>query len=324
MGGMNSEALPQLVVLDGHTLNPGDLSWVAFDELARFTVHDRTPAERTVERIGETTLVLTNKTVIDQQVIAACPALRYIGVLATGYNVVDIDAAKAANITVTNVPAYGNDSVAQMVFAHLLHLCRNVALHADDVKQGGWSKCDDFCYTLSPQVELTDLTLGLIGFGRIGQQVAQIGRAMGMKITYHTRTRRDVTDAEWVELDDLLKRSDVISLHCPLTDATHHLINAQTLGLMRRSAMLINTGRGPLVDEQALADALNDGQIAGAGLDVLSSEPPEVDNPLLSARNCYITPHIAWATQAARQRLMNIAADNLRGYLAGEAVNVVS
>ncbi len=254
------------------------------------------------------------------------PQLKYIGVLATGYNVVDVEAAQRRGICVTNVPAYGTPSVAQMVFAHVLNLTQHVAEHAQSVRAGDWSRCEDFCYWNFPLVELAGLTMGIVGFGRIGRQTANLARDFGMKVIYHDVSPAPVppSGAQPVDLDTLFRDSDVVSLHCPLTQANRGFVNQQRLEMMKSSAFLINTSRGPLVDEPALAEALNAGRIAGAGLDVLCEEPPRADNPLLSARNCYITPHIAWATRSARQRLMEIAISNVRAFLEGNPQNVVS
>ena len=315
----------RIVVLDGYTLNPGDLSWSALESLGSCTIHDRTPQELVVERAREAEILFTNKVVLGRAEFARLPRLRHIGVLATGYNVVDVAAAKEHGIVVSNIPAYGTMSVAQLVFAHLLNLTHHVAEHGDSVRRGGWTRSPDFSYSLSPLVELDGLTLGLVGFGRIGQAVGRMAQAFGMRVIVHTRAARHLDPpVEAVTLDELFRRSDVVSLHCPLTDATRGLGDGRRLALMKPTAFLINTSRGPLVDETALADALNAGRLAGAGLDVLSVEPPRVDNPLLTARNCHITPHLAWATKAARERLLATAIDNLRAFLAGQPKNVVN
>ena len=317
-------ASPRIVVLDGHTLNPGDLTWDALDALGDLTVHDRTSAAQVAERAAGAEIVFTNKSLVPAKVIEALPELRYIGVLATGYNVVDTSAAAARNIPVTNIPGYGTESVAQMTFALLLELASQPALHNASVRDGDWSACPDFCYWKKPLVELHGLTLGLLGYGAIGQAVARLGRALGMKILVHTRTAREEADTEFVDCETLFRESDAVSLHCPLTDENQGFVNAQLLSQMKPTAFLINTARGPLVDEAALAKALNEGQIAGAATDVLSVEPPPADNPLFGAKNIIITPHIGWATRAARERLMNIAADNLRAFLKGTPQNVVN
>ncbi len=314
-----------VVVLDGHTLNPGDLSWAGLEGPGTCTVHDRTPPELTVERARDAEILFTNKVVLGRAELAQLPRLRYVGVLATGFNVVDVAAARERGIVVTNVPAYSTPSVAQLVFAHLLNLTHRVAEHSDSVRRGDWVRSPDFCYWLSPLVELDGLTLGLVGFGRIGQAVRRVAQSLGLQVLVHTRTRHPSDDTiAYVELDDLFRRSDVVSLHCPLTELTHGMVDARRLALMKRSAFLINTSRGPLVDEPALAAALNEGRLAGAGLDVLSAEPPQADNPLLTARNCFITPHLAWATKAARERLLATALGNLRAFLAGQPTNVIN
>ena len=316
----------RIVVLDGHTLNPGDLSWAGLHELGQCQIHDRTSPDDIVRRAQEAEIVLTNKTQLSKETIAQLPKLRYIGVLATGYNVVDVKAASQQNICLTNIPAYGTVSVAQMVFAHLLNLTQHVAEHGQSVQAGDWSRSRDFCYWNFPLVELAGLTMGIIGLGRIGQTTARLALDFGMKVIYFD-VEKSITpqvNARAVDLDTLFRESDVVSLHCPLTDSNYRLVNEQRLQLMKPTAFLINTSRGPLIDEKALADALNAGKIAGAGLDVLSQEPPEADNPLSKAKNCYITPHIAWATRAARQRLMDIALTNIRAFMNGRPQNVVT
>jgi glycerate dehydrogenase len=314
----------KIVVLDGHTLNPGDLSWDSIKKMGDLTVYDYTAPELTIERAKDAEIVYTNKTVIDEAVISRLPKMKFIGVLATGYNVVDIVAAKKAGIVVCNIPAYSTASVAQMVFAHILHFTQHVAVHAQSVTAGDWSKNKDFAYWLYPQTELADKTIGIIGFGQIGQAVARIALAFGMKVIFNNRSKKNTElSARQVDLDELLKASDFVSVNCPLTNENKEFVNADFLGKMKSGAFLINTGRGPLINETDLAKALNSKQIAGAGLDVLSLEPPPADNPLLTAKNCYITPHIAWATLEARQRLMKIAGDNLQAFIKGEPINVV-
>jgi glycerate dehydrogenase len=316
----------RIVVLDGHTLNPGDLDWAPFARLGSLTVFERTPADLIFQRAASAEIVLTNKTPLTEETIRSLPLLRYIGVLATGCNNVALVAAAARKVPVCNVRNYGDDSVAQMVFAHILHHCNRVAEHASDVAQGGWGMAQDFCYWLNPLVELRDLTLGVVGLGEIGGATGRIARAFGMQVLAHTR-RPLAPPPEGVEpvgLDELFTRSDFLSLHCPLTPETERLVNADRINLMKRSAFLVNTGRGPLIDESALAQALNEGRIAGAGLDVLSIEPPGRDNPLIGARNCAITPHVAWATRAARERLLGLAAGNLVAFLRGEVRNQVN
>jgi glycerate dehydrogenase len=313
-----------IVVLDGYTLNPGDLSWKPLETLGRCQIYERTPAEMVVQRAADAQIVLTNKTLLTRAEIAQLPKLQYIGVLATGYNVVDIQAASERQIPVTNVPAYGTQSVAQMVFALLLELTRHVGLHAQGVKKRHWSHQADFCYWEKPPIALESLTLGIVGLGAIGQTVAQLAHAFGMPILAYQRHPKPIPNINWVDLEQLFMQSDVISLHCPLTPETKHLVNAERLALMKSSAILINTSRGPLVDELALAAALRNGQIAAAGLDVLSVEPPEPNHPLFELENCFITPHIAWATQTARQRLLDMTVANIQGFLQGDWQNVVN
>lgn len=317
--------MSQIVVLDGYALNPGDLSWAELQSLGPCTIHDRTAPDLVVSRACDAQIVLTNKTVLLRATLAQLPKLKYVGVMATGYNVVDVEAAKSQGIAVTNVPAYSTMSVAQVAFAHLLNLSLHVGQHAEGVRGGQWTASPDFAYWDWPLVELDGLTLGLVGFGQIGRAMARIARAFGMKVLVATRTA-PATLPEGVELcdlDRLFAESDAVSLHCPLTPETTQLVNARRLEQMKPTAFLINTGRGGLVDEAALADALNQGRIAGAGVDVLSTEPPQADNPLLSARNCHITPHFAWATTAARKRLMAVVVANVRAFLAGTPHNIV-
>jgi glycerate dehydrogenase len=315
----------RIVVLDGYTLNPGDLTWEPLAALGDCTVHPRTAAGDTATRARDAELVLTNKVVLDRSVLAQLPRLRYIGVLATGYNVVDVAAARERGIVVTNVPAYSTPSVVQLVFALLFELTHRTGDHARGARAGRWSRNPDFAYWDAPLVELAGKKLGLVGYGRIGAAVAGVGAALGMKVLAHTRTVPATTGVpiEFVALDQLFAEADVISLHCPLTAETRQLADSRRLDLMKRSAYLINTARGPLIDETALASALNEGRLAGAGLDVLSIEPPPPDHPLLSARNCIITPHLGWATIEARQRLMSEAVENVRAFLAGTPRNVV-
>lgn len=315
-----------IVVLDGFTLNPGDLSWDALRSLGSSDIYDRTAANDVVPRARDAEIVLTNKTVLNHEQIKSLPKLRYIGVLATGYNIVDVAAAREQNVPVTNVPTYGTKSVAQMTLALLLELTQHVGHHAQTARAGRWTKSPDFCYWDFPLVELEGLTMGIVGYGRIGSAVGELAAAFGMRVLAHSARppKRPAPNALFVSLDELFTASDVISLHCPLTPETKHLVNAARLSQMKPSLFLINTSRGPLVDEQALADALNDGRIAGAGLDVLAVEPPRPENPLLKAKNCLVTPHIAWATRAARARLMETAVANLRAFLRGEPQNVVN
>lgn len=316
----------KIVVLDGYTLNPGDLNWGALEEVGECRIYDRTSENLRVERIADAEAVFTNKVVLDEAIFKACPSIKYIGILATGYNVVDLQAASQTGIVVTNIPAYSTDSVAQMVFSLLLNIVNQVQLHAMAVKDGQWALADDFSFFLSPQVELSGKTLGIIGFGRIGQKVAQIGQAFGMKILFQNRSVKKEVPQDFVQcsLDELLSRSDVVSLNCPLTEENKGFINKDKISLMKPGSILINTGRGSLINEQDLADALNKGRIAAAGLDVLSTEPPTQDNPLPKAKNCYITPHIAWATKEARQRLMDIAVANLKAFMNSKKLNVIN
>ena len=317
----------KIVVLDGYAANPGDLCWDNLKALGECTIYDRTAPAELLERAKDAEALLTNKTVLSAADIQALPRLRYVGVLATGYNVVDIDAARARGIVVTNIPAYSTDSVAQMVFAHLLNITQHVAHHAQAVRQGRWTQSKDFCFWDTPLVELSGKKMGIVGLGHTGMKTARIAQAFGMEVEAWTsksplQLPAGIRKAE--SLDQLFTRCDVVSLHCPLTDATRHLADARRLALMKPTAILINTSRGPVVDEQALADALNQGRIRAAGLDVLSTEPPRADNPLLAARNCFITPHIAWATADARHRLMDTAVANLRSWQAGQTVNNVA
>jgi len=315
---------PTIVVLDGHTLNPGDLSWKGLESLGSCLVYDRTPPELTVDRAQDADIVLTNKTVLDGDVIGRLPALRCIGVMATGYNVVDLDAAAGRNIPVTNVPEYATRSVVQLVFGLLIELAHRAAYHGGTVREGRWAASEDFCYWDGPLVELHGRTMGILGYGRIGRAVAEVARAFGMNVLVADIRPVDEPDLRLVAVDALFSESDVVSLHCPLTPETEGVVNADSLSLMKSSAFLLNTGRGPLVVEADLAHALNTGGIAGAGLDVLSTEPPMPDNPLLSAKNCLITPHIAWATLSARKRLMETVVGNVAAFLRGEPENVVN
>jgi len=316
----------KIVVLDGFTLNPGDLSWDELRALGECAIYDRTPPDEVVQRAAEAEIVLTNKTLLQRAQIEALPRLRYIGVLATGYNIVDVAAARAGNIPVTNVPTYGTKSVAQMTFALLLELAQHVSHHAATVREGRWTASPDFCYWDFPLIELDGLVMGIVGFGRIGRAVAELARAFGMNVLAHDQMQPAYVPAQvrLVGLEQLFRESDVVTLHCPLTPETRHLINADRIAWMKSSAFLLNTSRGPLVDDAALADALNSGRIAGAALDVLSVEPPPSTNPLLQAGNCLITPHIAWATRAARARLMSAVVANIRSFLEGRAQNVVN
>ena len=315
-----------ITVLDGYCLNPGDLSWDALSGLGGLRVFDRTRVEEVPVRAAGSEIVLTNKTPLPGYILQQLPRLRYIGVLATGYNIVDTESANARGIVVTNIPTYGTASVAQFVFALLLELCHNVKLHTDAVRAGEWSHGPDWSFWKTPLVELAGKTMGIVGFGRIGRQTGRIADALGMRVIANDTYRGDPPDwpgFRWADVDELLRESDVVSLHSPLFPETRGMINARSLGLMKPGAFLINTSRGPLVVDRDLADALNEGRLAGAGLDVLSVEPPEEDNPLLSARNCLVTPHIAWATREARARLMQAAVENITAFLAGNPSNVI-
>lgn len=315
----------KIIVLDGFTLNPGDLSWEGLAQYGDVTNYDRTPPALIVERSKDAEILLTNKTPLDENTFSELPKLRYVGVLATGYDKVDVQAAARHNITVTNVPAYATCAVGQMTFALLLELCNRVYSHSTGVKDGRWSNNPDFCYWDYPGIELNGKTIGIIGYGSIGQQVARIAAAFDMNIIAYdiSPTEQSYIKPKFVTLEELLEWSDVVSLHCPLTVETKEIICKETLNRMKRSAFLINTSRGALINEHDLADALNSDIIAGAGLDVLTNEPPEEDNPLFGAKNCFITPHIAWAAKEARQRLLNIAINNLKQFLEGRPINVV-
>ncbi len=313
----------KIVVLDGYTLNPGDLSWSGLEELGEITVYDRTSPSDVVSRAKRAAALFTNKVLITGEILNQLPELRYVGVLATGYNVVDVKACHARNIVVTNVPEYGTAAVVQMTWAHIFNLANRVAAHADSVRNGVWCVSKDFCYWETPQMALGEMTLGLIGFGKIAQGVASIAQGLGMRVRVFTRTRHTVPGIEFVSRETLFRESDMISLHCPQTPETEKLICAENIARMKPGILLINTSRGGLIDELALAEALNAGRIAGAGLDVLSTEPPSKDNPLLTARNCFITPHIAWAGITARRTLMRQAGENLKQFLSGTPVNCV-
>lgn len=316
----------KIVVLDGYGLNPGDLSWEAMQSLGELQVYNRTSPSELLDRAKGAEVLITNKTVITAKDMDALPQLKYIGVLATGYNVVDIEAARSKEIIVTNIPAYSTRSVAQMVFAHLLNITQRVGYYAKENRQGRWATNADFCYWDTPLIELDGKRMGIIGFGNTGQATAAIAIALGMKVCVYSSKPQFMLPQgiQRMGLDELFRECDVVSLHCPLTDNTKELVNAARLSTMKPTAILINTSRGPLVNEHDLADALNNGVIAAAGLDVLSTEPPCKDNPLLTARNCFITPHIAWATKEARIRLMDIAVNNLKGYIKGNIINNVA
>jgi len=317
----------KIVVLDGYTLNPGDLSWDKLFNLGEVVLHDRTPADKIKERSLDADVLITNKTPLTEETINDLPHLKYIGVLATGYNIVDTSAAKRRNIIVTNVPAYSTMSVAQLTFALLLELCHHVQKHSDSVMEGKWAESVDFSNWDFPLIELSGKTLGIIGFGNIGKKVADIATVFGMNIIAASRHETDQSERKnfrWAEINEVLAQADIVSIHCPLLPETKGLINAESLKRMKRSAFLLNTSRGHVVVEPDLADALNNGIIACAAIDVLSIEPPAKDNPLFKAKNCLITPHIAWATKEARGRLMDIAVNNLAAFINGKRVNVVN
>jgi glycerate dehydrogenase len=316
----------KIVILDGYTENPGDLSWEGFEKLGELTVYERTSPTETIRHIGEAQAVITNKTLITREVLEACPAVRYIGVLATGFNVVDIAAAKEKNIPVCNIPAYGTAAVGQFAIALLLEICHHIGHHSQEVYAGRWEGNKDWCFWDHPLIELAGKTMGIIGFGRIGQVTGRIAKALGMEViandVYPNDTGRAI--AEYVLVDELYARSDVIALHCPLLPSTEGIINRGSIANMKDGVIIINNSRGPLIVEQDLADALNSGKVFAAGVDVVSSEPINAENPLLKAKNCFITPHISWASKDSRQRLMDVAVDNLRTFLDGKPVNVVN
>lgn len=316
----------KLTVLDGHALNPGDLSWDPIKNLFdSFTYYDRTPAEKTAERIGDSDAILLNKVVISREILEQCPNLKYIGVMATGYNVIDTKACREKNITVSNIPSYSTDAVSQHVFAFILNFSNLVQLHSDSVHKGDWVRCPDFCYWLSPMTELAGKTLGIYGFGNIGQKVAQIAHAFGMKVLVKTHSAKSFTgNEEIVSTEELFSKSDFITLHAPLTDETKELVDEKTLSLVKPGAIIINTARGGLVKESAVAKALNDKTLKGYAADVVLSEPQDPSSPLLTAPNCIITPHIAWAPLETRERLMEIAIQNIKGFLSGKPQNVVN
>lgn len=317
----------KIVVLDGYTLNPGDLSWKELSQIGELTVFDRTEENQIVDRIADSEIVYTNKTPITEETLEACPHIKFIGVLATGYNVVDINAARVRNIPVCNIPTYGTDAVSQYVFALLLALCHRVEMHSDTVFNGEWAKSVDFCYWHSPLVELAGKTMGIVGLGRIGKRTAEIAEAFGMKVVaYDPNPNPDfVTETfKYATLDDLYAISDVISLHVPLFESTKGMVNKEAISKMKDGVMIINTSRGPLIDEADLFEALNSKKVKAAALDVVSTEPIKADNILLKAPNLIITPHIAWAPLESRQRLLNIAIDNLKAFIEGGPINVVN
>jgi len=317
----------KIVVLDGYTLNPGDLSWDELKALGDVVVYDRTSADKTAERIGDAEIVFTNKTVINKEVLDACPAVKFIGLLATGYNVVDVQAAKGKGIPVVNIPTYGTAAVGQFVTALLLEICHHIGEHSQSVKAGDWTNNADWCYWNHPLIELSGKTMGIIGFGRIGQQTAVIAQALGMRVLANDSYQNEALESEtlkYASLDELFAKSHVISLHCPLLDSTQGIINKTNISKMKDGVIIINTSRGPLVVEEDLAEALNSGKVYAAGVDVVSAEPIKADNPLLQAKHCIITPHIAWAPIESRSRLLNIAVDNLKAFLTNAPVNVVN
>ena len=319
----------KIVVLDGYTLNPGDLSWEGLEKFGELTVYDRTEKEsaQIIQAIGSAEVIFTNKTPLTNEVLKQVPSLKYIGVLATGYNVVDTIAAKELGIVVTNIPTYGTTAVAQFTFALILELCHHVGDHNRAVKEGDWSTCPDFCFWNTPLIELAGKTLGIIGFGRIGQATAKVAAAFGMNVLYNDVNKNSTLDGEncqYADLDSLFAKADIVSLHCPLFDSTLGIINKDNISKMKDGAMIINTSRGPLVVEKDLMEALNSGKLAGAALDVVSAEPIELTNELFKAKNCLITPHIAWAPKESRSRLMNTAVENLNAFLTGTPQNVVN
>lgn len=324
--------MSKAVILDGYTLNPGDLDWKPLQELADFEIYDRTTysieeAPLIIERAKDAEVILTNKTPLTKEILDELPMLKYIGVLATGYNVVDVEAAKERNITVTNIPSYGTDTVSQAAIALLLELCHRTGDHSNAVKNGDWTNSPDFCFWNHPIIELSGKTMGIIGYGQIGQTTSRIAQAFGMKVLAYNRTREKVIETESVRyatLEELYREADVIMLHCPLTEENEGFINKESIELMKDGVLIVNNARGALINEADLADALNRGKVAGAGLDVVSEEPISEDNPLLKAKNCIITPHIAWASLEARQRLLDIAVENLSKYLEGNPINVVN
>ncbi|QEN08140.1 D-2-hydroxyacid dehydrogenase [Oceanispirochaeta crateris] len=317
----------KIVVLDGYTLNPGDLNWDGFKALGDFTCYDRTEPEETVKRIADAEIVITNKTELTADILAACPRIQYIGVLATGYNVVDVEAATSKNIPVCNIPTYGTTAVAQFAFALILNIYHHVQEHSDSVHNGDWTNCPDFSYWNFPLSELAGKTMGILGYGRIGQNTGKIAQAFGMKVLAfdaYQNKELECDTMKYASLDELLENSDVISLHCPLFESTKGIINKDNISKMKDGVVIINTSRGPLIVEQDLADALNSGKVRAAGLDVVSTEPIQSDNVLLKAKNCIITPHIAWAPLESRSRLMNIAVDNVKAFLNGDIKNKVN
>lgn len=316
----------KIVVLDGRTVNKGDLSWEALKALGDCTIYEETSPDEIVERCKEADAVLTNKVPFNEETLKALPILKYIGVLATGYNIVNTETAHSLNIIVTNIPSYSTHSVVQTVFAHLLNITNNAAHYTDEVRKGAWSSSRDFCFWDTPLIELADKTIGVVGLGHIGSAVARVAHEFGMNVIAFTSKKREELPnfISPVDKESLFRQSDVLTLHCPLTATTKNFVNAETLAWMKPTAILINTGRGPLIDEQAVANALNNRRLFAAGVDVLSTEPPMENNPLLTAANCHFTPHIAWATKEARIRLMDIAVNNLKAFQNGEPIHVVN
>lgn len=317
----------KIVVLDSFALNPGDLSWDWLKALGDCEIHHRTPQNKILERCKNADIVLTNKTPLTAETLSQLPTLKYIALLSTGYNIVDCDYAKSCGIPVSNIPAYSTNAVAQLTFSLILEITNAVGIHSESVKNGEWSSCPDFCYWKAPLTELCGKTLGIVGFGQIGQAVAHIAEAFNMKIVAvsgHETNQSHRKNFRWVDMDTLAKESDIISFHCPLTEKTTGLVNKEFIGKCKDGAVIINTSRGPVINDSDLADALNNGKLRGAGLDVLTVEPPKADNPLLKAKNCFITPHIAWAAFETRERLMNILKENITAYLSGKPQNVVN
>ncbi len=313
----------KIVILDGYTVNPGDLTWGELEQLGELIVYDRTQKNEVIERIGNAEAIFSNKVILDENIFAECRQLKYIGILATGYNNIDLAAAKKYGITVTNIPDYSTAAVAQFAIGLMLEICLNIGEHSTSVKDGEWCRSLDFSYFKTPLVELWGKTLGIVGMGKIGQATAKIAEAMGMEVIYSNGNRTKDVSYTNVELDYLFKNADIISLHCPLTEESKNLINKETIGKMKKNAIIINTSRGPVINEHDLAEALNNGRIQAAGVDVVSFEPIKEDNPLLKAKNCIITPHIAWSAKESRQRLMGIAINNLRQYMANTPINVI-
>lgn len=317
----------KIVILDAYTSNPGDLSWDNFSALGELCVYERTAKDEILERCKDAEIILDNKVVLDRETLVQLPKLKYIGVLATGYNIIDVQAATELGITVCNVPTYSTRAVAQLTFALILEFYNSVAIHSEAVHAGEWTACKDFCFQKTPLLELSGKTLGIVGFGKIGREVAKIADAFGMNILCCVRSPKPQPSFEsfrFVSLDELTEKSDIISFHCPLTEETNRLVNAEFISKMKNNAIIINTARGPIIDEKALAAALDSGKIAGAAVDVLSCEPPKSNNPLLSCKNCIITPHIAWAGYETRERLLEIVYQNLKSFLDGEPINVVN